>query len=127
MTRIKIEDLPPVATIPPEELARIFGAGRYRPSFEMLEERQLLSFSTVGHLIQPQGLPTVTKPVFQVAQAPVAGHVIPGNDIGTPEAIHNSLRPFLVQPTVVHNAVRPSLVQPAVQHNPVGDSKHSAR
>jgi hypothetical protein len=43
MARIAIADLPPLETIPQEEMERIFGAGRFRPAVEALEDRQLLS------------------------------------------------------------------------------------
>jgi hypothetical protein len=45
MARIVIADLPPAETIPQDELDQIFGAGprQFRPSFESLEDRLLLS------------------------------------------------------------------------------------
>src|SRR5690349_14542405 len=43
--RIRIEDLPPLEHLSEEEAARLVGAGRFRPGFETLEDRQLLSAS----------------------------------------------------------------------------------
>src|SRR5438128_1412922 len=53
--RIVIEDLPVLETLSEEEAALIFGAGRFRPSFEVLEDRTLLSASPLraGALIPP--------------------------------------------------------------------------
>jgi hypothetical protein len=45
MARIKIEDLPPFETMTPEEQEEILGAGSlsFRPTFEALEDRQLMA------------------------------------------------------------------------------------
>src|SRR5207302_11100149 len=50
MTCITINDLPSVETILPGELEQIFGAGprTFRPSFEQLEDRQLLAASVTA-------------------------------------------------------------------------------
>jgi FG-GAP-like repeat len=45
--RIAIEDLPAFESLSPEEMARIFGAGRrtFRPTFESLEDRTVPSLA----------------------------------------------------------------------------------
>ena len=45
MSRIRIDDLPAVSTLTPEEMAEIFGAGSrsFQPTFETLEDRQLMT------------------------------------------------------------------------------------
>jgi hypothetical protein len=50
MAQIKIEDLSPFTELTPEEMARILGAGPFRPSLEALEDRQLLSSSVISTL-----------------------------------------------------------------------------
>jgi hypothetical protein len=48
--RIRIEDLPAKEPVSEEEMAAIIGAGRrsFRPTFETLEDRTLMSASVVG-------------------------------------------------------------------------------
>jgi hypothetical protein len=49
MERIKIEDLPPVESLTPEELEEVFGAGLrlYKPMFEALEAHEMESVSVL--------------------------------------------------------------------------------
>ena len=56
MARINTSDLPPVTDIPANELEEIRGAGRrsFRPSFEALEDRYLLSASVLSNAIAGQ-------------------------------------------------------------------------
>jgi hypothetical protein len=60
MARITINDMSPVQTLTPVELEQIFGAGRrtFRPTFEALENRELLASSLTaslnGNLLQLQ-------------------------------------------------------------------------
>jgi hypothetical protein len=55
MARIRIEDLPPVEDLTPEEMEEIFGAGlkSFRPTFEALEARELMDAGLRGALFAP--------------------------------------------------------------------------
>lgn len=51
--RIVIEDLPALETLSEEEMARISGAGRFRPMLEVLEDRMLMSATALSNLPIP--------------------------------------------------------------------------
>ncbi len=58
MSRIVIQDLPPLEQLTPEELAEIFGAGRVQLGVEALEERRLMAYNVMagGIVDQPGGI-----------------------------------------------------------------------
>jgi hypothetical protein len=53
MARIRIEDLPPVENLTPEELEEILGAGRqsFRPAFEAMEGREMMDAGLGGAVL----------------------------------------------------------------------------
>src|SRR5262245_19937838 len=53
MARIRIDDLPPAADLTPEELERIYGAGRppTRLGIERLEDRELFAANVTANLV----------------------------------------------------------------------------
>jgi hypothetical protein len=68
MSRIRIDDLPPVETLTQEELDAIFGAGlrSFRPTFDVLEDRQLMA-AGLTHSLLPN-LPPPKGPLVSVVQ-----------------------------------------------------------
>ena len=56
--KIEINDLAPEETLSPEEKEQLAGAGRFRPSFEALEERYMMSASPVA----PPAPPPTNQP-----------------------------------------------------------------
>src|SRR5262245_2882267 len=64
MARIRIDDLPVTETLTAEQEALIEGAGlrSFKPSFEALEDRQMMSANPIGALAQ------LKQPVLGPAQ-----------------------------------------------------------
>jgi hypothetical protein len=53
MTRIRIAELPPIEELTHEEMERILGAGRFRPSIEALEKRELMDAGLKFAMLDP--------------------------------------------------------------------------
>jgi hypothetical protein len=53
MTRIRIAELPPIEEMTREDMERILGAGRFRPSLEALEKRELMDAGLKFAMLDP--------------------------------------------------------------------------
>jgi endo-1,4-beta-D-glucanase Y len=111
MARIRIEDLPPDTDLTPEELERIFGAGRpsFRPTVEGLENREMYA-ANLGTALTPGLLPTANlaqdqaqvrtyTPATQIQMGPTASSTVqwapaaPGQNPALDHALWGNIRP----------------------------------
>jgi hypothetical protein len=90
MARIKIEDLPVGRELTKEETDEIVGRARFRPSFESLEERALMSTSA---LLPPAGESQASGSLYEDAVTETIGEADPAGPAGSVATAQTSQQP----------------------------------